>query len=255
MECNSEMSRELNELNIYTPEINATTTETIPLQTTESQESLIGNSCDIETIEFISYEPNICTREDIDDEIGYALNYQYCFNRITSPWEMEDWDQDELRSFKIEIEKIDRIYRIYVNIEDDNFRSWWISCRMHYKGEKYFVDMLSNCESCGFECQGEGTIRITKLPDFFLNHVLECDEANDVVYQALLKEGYNVQEPDPLQLTDPQYWKNVPMLKYMCHYTIYNNRDVLSHYKEHLPRLLSKSVDDFIKVKEWKKIC
>ena len=82
------MDREFDELNISTPEINVATLETLSLQTTEPQQSLIGNPCYIEFIEFISYVPNISTQEDVDYEIGYALNYQYHVDRRTSPWKM-----------------------------------------------------------------------------------------------------------------------------------------------------------------------
>ena len=41
------------------------------------------------------------------------------------------------------------------------------------------------------------------------------------------------------------------MLKYLCHNAIYDNREILSHYKEQFPEILAKSVDDFIKVKDW----
>ena len=48
-----------------------------------------------------------------------------------------------------------------------------------------------------------------------------------------------------------KFWNNSPMLKYLCHNAIFENKDVLSHFKDHLSRLLANSVDDFIKVKEW----
>ena len=164
---------------------------------------------------------------------------------------MKDWDQDDLNSFTIEAEKIDRLYHIVANEEDQNLRSWEICCRMEHNGEKYFVEMNANCDYTGFDCQGGGLISITKLPDFFLSNMVSNDQNLDIIYKALLEDGYSIQEPDPLHRMHPKFWNNAPMLKYLCHDAIYKNREVLSHFKEQLPPILANSVDDFIKVKIW----
>ena len=164
---------------------------------------------------------------------------------------MKDWDQDELTNFTIRVEKIDRLYYILSNDEDQNFRSWELCCRMDCTGEKYFVEMCANCDYTGFDCQGGGLISITKLPDFYLSNIISNNQNPKEIYKALLDDGYKVEEPDPLHNVPPMYWRNVPMLKYLCHVAINKNKDVLSHFKDELPPILANSVDDFIKVKKW----
>ena len=118
------------------------------------------------------------------------------FDKRTSPWEMADWDQNELNDFVIETENIDRLYHMVVNDADENCRSWEICCWMYYKGEKYLVDMYSNCDYTGFDCQGGGVMCITKLPDFFLTSMVTIDQNPDQIYKSLIEDGYTVQELD-----------------------------------------------------------
>lgn len=200
---------------------------------------------------FKSCIQSINSQEDIDSALCLPLNYQYMFDKRTSPWEMKNWDQDDLNSFLIKPEKIDRLYHISANDEDPNFRTWELCCRMDYKGEKYFVEMYANCDYTGFDCQGGGHVCITKLADFFLNNMVTNDQNPDKIFNALLEDGYDVQEPDPLHKMHPKFWNNTPMLKYLCHNAIYENKDKLPHYKVNLPQILANSVDEFIQVKDW----
>ena len=172
-------------------------------------------------IQFKSYSTKINSQEDIDDELVLPLSYQYMFDKRTSPWEMKDWDQDDLNTFNIQPEKIDRLYHIVADDEDQNFRSWELCCRLDHKGEKYFVEMYANCDYTGFDCQGGGHICITKLADFFLNNMVTNDQNPEQIYMALLEDGYDVQEPDPLHKIHPKFCNNSPMLKYLFHNAIF----------------------------------
>ncbi|CAL4150038.1 unnamed protein product, partial [Meganyctiphanes norvegica] len=223
----------------------SSTAEIIPPTPQLESMSISGSQYDVsenqtvsKEIQFKSYIPEINTQQDIDNDLGYALNYQYMFEKRTSPWEMKDWDQDELNAFVIEVENIDRLYHMVADDVDPNVRSWEICCRMDYNGEKYFVEMYSSCDYTGFDCQGGGLVSITKLPDFFLNNIVNIGQISDRVYKALLDDGYRVQEPDPLHKMHPKFWNNAPMLKFLCHNAIYNNREKLSHFKEELPQIL-----------------
>ena len=74
--------------------------------------------------QFKSFVANINTQEDIDDALGLPFSYQYMFDKRTSPWEMKDWDHEELNNFTIETQNIDRLYHLIADDEDQNFRSW-----------------------------------------------------------------------------------------------------------------------------------
>ena len=200
---------------------------------------------------FKSIVSNINTQEDIDDALCLPLSYQYMFEKRTSPWEMKDWDHDDLINFTIEPEKIDRLYHMVANDEDPNFRSWELCCRMEYNEEQYFVEMYASCDYTGFDCQGGGHIAITKLSDFFLENIVTIDQNPIKVYKSLKEDGYDVQEPDLLHKIHPKFWNNTPTLKYLCHNAIYKHRNELAHFKDKLPKILANSVDDFIKTKKW----
>ena len=73
-----------------------------------------------ESNQFKSYVPNIDTQQGIDDALCLPLGYQYMFDKRTSPWEMKDWDKDELNVFVILADKIDRLYHAVANDDDQN---------------------------------------------------------------------------------------------------------------------------------------
>ena len=205
-------------------------------------------------LHFKSYLPGVTTQADIEDELCLPLSYQFMFDKRTSPYELKLWVQEELNNFKIQPEMIDRLYHMIANEEDDDLRSWEICCRLDYKGEKYFVVMCAHCDYTGFDCQGGGYICITKIAEFFLESMVAQDQNPSLIYKALLDDGYSVQEPDPLHKIPLRLLNNVPMLKYLCHLAIYNNKNKLSHYEQQLPNYLALSVREFIILQEWRMI-
>ena len=204
---------------------------------------------------FKSYDPNVTTLEDVEECIAYALGHQqYIVDRYTSPWEKDELKHDELEKYAVDSEDIDRVYRIVSNEKAYDDMDWSMLCRVDYKGEKYFVSFDASCCHHGFDCEYSqgGSIFITKLPDFFLNSLVG-DFDRDTVYRALQDDGYFVRiDTQSYFRTRPRKcWRDTPTLKFLCHSTIYKPRDVLSHFKEHLPKLLSGSVENFIKLKDW----
>ena len=189
--------------------------------------------------------------EDIDEQLAYPLSYQFMFDKRTSPWEMKEWEKEELSFFFIEVERIDRLYHILANESDPNFRQWELCCHMDFNGSKYFVEMYANCDYTGFDCQGGGYISFTNLPQFFLENMVTLDQDPDKIYLSLKKDGYEVAPPDHLHKMHPKAWNNPPMLKYLCHLNIHKNKEVLSNFREVLPTILANSVDEFIMVQDW----
>ena len=237
--------------------IKATITDSDSESDTESRDDMdttslvyVAEAADVVRT-FKSIVPHISTQEDIDDALGHPLSYQFMFDKRTSPWEMSDWDEEKLQYFVIETSKIDRLYHITANDSDPNFRQWELCCRMHHEGEKYFVEMYANCDYTGFDCQGGGFISLTKLPSFFLENMVTIDQDPDRIYHSLKDDGYEVIKPDFLHKMHPKAWTNPPMLKYLCHLHVYDHKDTLGHYKDVLPTIIAKSVDEFIIVKEW----
>ena len=193
---------------------------------------------------FKSYVPGIESPNDIFYHMCYPLEYQYLFEKRTSPWEMQEIDHRYLENFRIESHQIDRLYLLEEG-ERDYVKPWDLMCRLNVDGVKYFVSMGASCDYTGFDCRGGGFIQFTKLPDFFLENIADYP---DMIYTYLKNDGYSVQKPNLEHRVSRKFWKNPPMLKFLCHEGIYKHSNVLSHFKEVLPKMLVNSVMEFIQI-------
>ncbi|CAL4104759.1 unnamed protein product [Meganyctiphanes norvegica] len=240
-------------------------------------------------LEFKSYVSGLNNQLDIQELLGNVLEYQSQFITKTSPWEESNWNKSELKSFSVDITRIDRLYCLNIHNIDDNTRAYEMSCRMDYNGTKVFAVLVVKHKSWlsyaasasmgrkrlrqegldeegtvgnirptsivaylrGSEFHGSGHIIVTKLPNFFLNNLLHKGQNLNNVFVSLLDDGYLVDEPDEFNNVHASQWKNVPMLKFLTHITINNHKDKLLNYKEQLPKVLASSVEEFIKIKEW----
>ena len=240
--------------------ITSTQTTTTPLSV--SNESIPQNDTQAPPIQFKSYFPDINTREEMIEKIGDALIHQQAFDKRTSPWETNDWSHTELKDFQINVECIDRLYHLSTETGIITDFDWDLYCRIDHHGTKYFTHMHASCDyyphctsipphCSGFYVLDVGRITITKLPDFFLNNIISNHQNLDQIYLALLDDNYAIDKPNPLLEWYPKRWKNTPMLKYLCHMTIFENRKMLINFKDHLPKPLANGVYDFIKVQEW----
>ncbi|CAL4088240.1 unnamed protein product [Meganyctiphanes norvegica] len=218
----------------------------------QNSEVLIVPMSDLEEspATFKSLVPTINNIDNIEELVGYALIYQYMFVKRTSPWEMQSWDYNELENFKVDLNKVDRLY--YIEHFDDsvNSRTYEILVRMDYRGEHIFVRLSAGCDFTGFDCQGDGEIYITRNPNIFLKSIVDRHHNPSLIYQNLLEDGYRVEEPSEFDLTPRHLWNSVPMLKFLTHQAIHEHRDHLRHYPQVLPTVLTDSVTEFIQVQE-----
>ena len=197
-----------------------------------------------------SFVPHVKTVDDIEELIGYALLYQYMFDRRTSPWEI--WEKDELDKFEIDLYKIDRLYSVIHNSYDE-YRdgSFFLVARMIYKNMNVFVDFSASCDSSGFDCCGGGEIYVTTDVNLFYNAIAYKlnDNQEGNILTSLLEDGYEI-TIQPEVTNRISSWHNPSKLVYLCHVFIRNNEERLAHYSNVLPPSLVNSVKDFIKVKK-----
>ena len=202
-------------------------------------------------LHFKSYLPDVGTQQDVRNKLGPALIFQRLFHKVTTQHEENDLDLTERKAFEIRPEMIDRLYHLKVSVYEDSSvtpmvvrRSWSICCRMEYKGQKYFVEMYAHRDTIGcFRCVIDGQFYMTKIADYFMDHILKIHKNPILFYTALLDDGYRIQD-------HPRLLNNAPTLKQLCYFTIYNYKDVLHNF-DNLPKALSKNLVDFIKVKQW----
>nr|XP_053646493.1 uncharacterized protein LOC128698324 [Cherax quadricarinatus] len=133
--------------------------------------------------------------QDIEDLIGTALIYQYMFTKSTSPWERSHWTDRELEGFEIDLEAVDRLY--YVHHADDGVsgREFEFAGRMEYHNHPVYVKMSAGCDFTGFDCQGGGSIYISRDAQIFLEAILEDEYQPRSILQAMLQDGLQVHEP------------------------------------------------------------
>lgn len=174
---------------------------------------------------------DVQTPEDVSDCMEPALSYQYMFERKTSPWEMELWDEEELHNFKVDVENISRVY--YVKCSDDDFGSdFYLLMRMKYMGKHVFVELSAGCDYTGFDCQGGGDIYITFNPNNFFNVALESINDEEFLLESLKEDGYHIEQHQETKQARIEAWSNSSSdLKLMSREAIQNNHG---------------SVDDFI---------
>ena len=195
---------------------------------------------------FKSIDPRITCTDDIDDLIGYSLSYQHTFNKTTAPWEMKNWMEDELENFMIDHMKIDRVYYIYHFDDDCSGQDFELIARMTYKSQPLYVQMNAGCDYTGFDCQGDGSIYVSRDADMFMKTVLDDRKHSiDHIYELLMADGiyavwilrYDTAWRKKMT-TDP------PMLKFLCHNLIVERNMPREYYSNVLPKILVDSVDD-----------
>ena len=202
--------------------------------------------------DFRSLDPTVKDAETMDDYLGEALFYQHMFDKRTTPWEVQQWDYEALQKFEVNLEKVDRLY--YIHYERKDGKDFQMIARMEYEDRSFYVELNAGCDYTGFECQGRGVIFISTDANMFMKLVLtEQEDFNkDAIYESLREDSIYVEEEDDTRFDkfSRMKWKNTPMLKYLCHEVIYQNRDTLREYSSLLPNILTESVDDFIRTRK-----
>lgn len=202
---------------------------------------------------FKSVDPNVPNADIMDDYVGGALQYQCMFDKRTTPWEKTLWDDTELENFKIDLEVVDRLYYIYQFDDGVNGREFQMTARMDYKGRKVYIELVAGCDYTGFDCQGGGVIFISLDANLFMKLILTEEYQSDLIYKSLAEDGIETEEQTEYDTCSRMRWTNAPMLKFLCHMSVYDNRKSLEHYPRVLPKILKDSVRDFIKTRDAKK--
>lgn len=195
--------------------------------------------------DFKSIDPSVRDAQDMDDYIAEALWYQSNFDRRTTPWEMNEWDYDQLQSFNIDLTEVDRLYHIYFYEEAYSGRDYRFIARVNYNNQLLYVELTAGCDYC----QGRGFIFVSKDPNLFMQLVLTSEHNKDLVYQSLMEDGIEIER----QYDDAAACgriKTIPMLKYLCHESAFDNRVKLQPYFSTLPSILRNSIDEFIRFRD-----
>ena len=228
---------------------------------------------------FKSIISTVSDAETIEKYLWYPLSYQNTFQKKTTPHERKLlWNENELESFKIVTEEIDRLY--YINYDEDGIwgRDYHLVARIgNYKGRQLYVELVAGCDYSGFchyGLNGWGTIYVSSNPSLFMKIIIfkEMDPKliiknllyqrlrprydKTLIYQSLREDGFYVEEMDIYSKIFRM--KNAPMLKHLCYENIYTHFEVLQSSLSTLPHLLKINVKDFKQyqdaIKDYNKI-
>lgn len=178
--------------------------------------------------------------------VGRAICHQYLFDRRTSPREVSLWEPGELQEFNIDLEKVDRLYHIHNN-DDDIFE---LVARVEYMDRYLFVELSGSCYFTCFECRGGGQIYVTYSGSLFTKIITTNMQQEELFYQSLAQDGYQVEGRSEHDRCPASRWHTPPSLTVLSHLAISSHKDMLSHYAEILPTVLTQSVSEFLIIQE-----
>ena len=115
---------------------------------TRTTASTVMIRCDLKTHpNFKSVDENIRNADAIYNQVGWAIDNQQYFQKTTIPWET-CFSVNEFPNFKIDLEKVDRLY--YIDCDEDEER-YKLICRI--QGE-FYIYMTANPCSCHSKLKG-----------------------------------------------------------------------------------------------------
>lgn len=195
---------------------------------------------------FKSLNSEVETVDRISDIMGEAILHQSIFKYKILVCEMASFSRTfkEFDSFKINLERIDRLYDINY-VRSGGLTAFYLLVRMQYEQcQHVFVEMLASCDYRGPGYRG--TVFITRnahILSMIAMRYLTMDEEIGALYKSLSEDGYTLHHnTKPCNKTGPC------TLMYLCHQSIYNNNEkpVVHYYLKVLPKTLKDSVQKFI---------
>ena len=201
---------------------------------------------------FKSANPKITKASTLNIKLGDIWQYQYLFDRYTTPHEIKQWDKQELSSFKIEYSQIDRLYIFMCSGWSDDSIYYDVMFRMKYKDESdIYVHLIAECTLIDDDDNESicGSFYISRDVKIFMGILLNEYENLDNVYKLL--------EYDDIYIKT--YIKNnkryeikkcALKLKTICYESIYDNLHKLKFQITDIPRNLFKIIDHMIKFRE-----
>ena len=125
------------------------------------------------------------------------LTTRNILKKKTTPWEKTNYWGDKLQEFKIDLEKVERVYHISndgVDEENDNDvigKCYSFVARM--QGGFYVILEADTCECCS---KFYGDIFVTRDPNSFMTQLSSSYNGynNTLVYESMRKDGISFEE-------------------------------------------------------------
>ena len=192
---------------------------------------------DSNLLDFKSCDPKV---QDLNTFLEYganALDTKYYIDKNTTPYEMKDWNFENLQSFEIDVVKIDRLYHIFYA---DNW-DFELIVRMQFEGKPLYIELFG----WGSQYMGIGHIFLSRNADIFMKCVLRRNLYTGIKYNT--KAIYELLKEDGIYFEEGSC---APTLQHLCYETISNNIAIRQEYKTQLPITLTENVNYFVKTEE-----
>ena len=158
--------------------------------------------------------------------------------RRTTPWEIDAWNADELKFFRIDLKSIDRLYYIKIIAP-------WGGRRFNMIGRKdcdghWIYFHLQSVSSC--YCQSErDSMNVSKDVSLFMryiNHQTPFNSDNEID-EALMEDGIRMEENQSFKM-------GVDSLEEICYDFISRHKKALEPRFEELPKCIANRIMKFI---------
>ena len=199
--------------------------------------SLVPNITDVGLIKYYLLERVLC--------------YQNNFKKITTPWELQEWNYNELQDFVINLEEVDRLYYIYRNDYTFNGIYYEMIVRMHYNNNIIYVHLMAFCFHFMYY---RGHLYISQDP-YIIKSILQNKKNQNslkfYIYKPFKDNIYDIGKEIKKKYIPLLKKKNIPLLKILCLNTIYRYKYLLEYkYKYLLPICIVKDIDKYIDIKD-----
>ena len=165
--------------------------------------------------------------------------------RRTTPWEIDAWNADELKSFRIDLKSIDRLYHI-------NIIAPWGRARFNMIGRKdcdghWIYFHLQSVSLCQYQSE-QDSMNVSKDVSLFMRYINQWTPFNSdgEIDEALMEDGTRMEE-NPLFKMDR--WVNrmdVDSLEEICYDVIFRHKQALEPRFEELPKCIANRIIKFI---------
>lgn len=207
---------------------------------------------------FKSAVPDFINASSIDAYMGIIIRNQHMFHIHTTPHELKQWDKQKLKSFKIEYNQIERLYRIsrqYSFSDKETQYELIVRVKLNDKTDIYVYLCAWYNEIYEYdrsECCIYGYLFISKEVKYFMgivfNQIYQYLGAEDI-YKLLTFDNIDIKTYNNNDILNKTRKKKLN-LEYLCYDAIYKNRNKLQFELEFLPKTIFKNIDEFIKFRE-----
>ena len=208
---------------------------------------------------FQSVVEDVQNAKTIFEYVGHALQFQKDFDKEIIPSEINEYDYDDddddnnnfgndkLEKFKIDLEKIDRLY--YIKYTDD--QTYRLVARMQYnKEEKRSLDPIYVEMYAFYDYYSEnikGIIYVSRNVNDFMKFVFYSialynrQNQKYLICESLKKDGIYIDEMEKILNFHPRYWNSLKPLFFR------------SHLRPKRPLLSLKKDDGVFTLTKWRK--